>query len=98
MKSQIQISQLAESDISQATLWYSDKNKKLGLDYLNLLNSKFNQISINPLQFPVVHKEIRRALLQKYPYAIYFKIETDCILILAVLHTFRNPNILKKRT
>jgi len=39
-------------------------------------------MSANPRQFPVVHKNIRRALLRRFPYALMFVIDEDGTLII----------------
>lgn len=39
----------------------------------------------NPLVSPQVRGEIRRAVLQRFPYAVYFRLVEDDILVLAVL-------------
>lgn len=46
----------------------------------------------NPYQFPITHNLPRRALMKRFPYAIYFTVDADVVLILAVLHQRRfNP-------
>ncbi|HEY0480349.1 MAG TPA: type II toxin-antitoxin system RelE/ParE family toxin [Kofleriaceae bacterium] len=46
-----------------------------------------------PLRFPVVHGPIHRALLRRYPYALFFRIRrsTMTIVILALVHQRRDP-------
>ena len=46
-----------------------------------------------PLRFPVVYGEVRRALLRRYPYSVFFRIRpaTMTVVILAVVHQRRDP-------
>ncbi len=45
-----------------------------------------------PDAFPKVYGEIRRALVRRFPYAIYYqRLETDVLEIVACLHTSRQP-------
>jgi len=49
-------------------------------------------MSQNPRQFPVVFKNVRRALLRRFPYSLFFVIETDETLsVIACFHASRNP-------
>jgi plasmid stabilization system protein ParE len=49
------------------------------------------------MQFPAVSREIRRALLQTFPYAVYFRVTDDAVIILAVLHLRRDPRTWRDR-
>jgi plasmid stabilization system protein ParE len=49
-------------------------------------------MTANPQQFPVIHKNVRRALLRRFPYALMFVIETDTTLtVIACFHGSRDP-------
>jgi plasmid stabilization system protein ParE len=54
------------------------------------------RIAQNPLQFPEIGSGVRRALLQRFPYALYFIVAASPVLI-AVLHQRRHPERLKQR-
>jgi len=47
--------------------------------------------------FPIIEEDVRRALLHKFPYSIYFANEPDAIAIIAVLHQHRQPGEWKSR-
>jgi hypothetical protein len=50
------------------------------------------QMGVNPRQFPVVYKSIRRALLRSFPYALMFVIEADeTLTVIACFHGSRDP-------
>ncbi|MDD4673085.1 MAG: type II toxin-antitoxin system RelE/ParE family toxin [Bacteroidales bacterium] len=87
----------AEEDAAKAAVWYNDKSEGLGNGFLRALDAKINEIQRNPNHFQVVYKNIRRALTSRFPYGIFFIVESDAIYILAILHTSRNPKIWKDR-
>ncbi|MFY8095224.1 MAG: hypothetical protein ACOVN0_17220 [Niveispirillum sp.] len=41
--------------------------------------------------FPLSHDGLRRALLRRFPYALFFRIEPDAIYNLACAHNHRDP-------
>jgi plasmid stabilization system protein ParE len=87
----------AEEDASKAAIWYNNKSEGLGNEFLLVLDAKINEIQRNPNHFQGIYKNIRRALTSRFPYGIFFIVESDIIYILAILHTSRNPKIWKDR-
>jgi plasmid stabilization system protein ParE len=84
-------------DVEAAFEWYETENSGLGFEFLNQLRRSYLRILENPLAYQELRHGIRRALTRQFPYAIYFSIEGEIILILAVLHTARNPAEWQKR-
>lgn len=80
-----------EFDIESAFSWYEAVEPGLGTDFLEQLRLVYRRILENPLGYGERRSGIRRALMRQFPYAVYFSIEDETILILAVLHTARHP-------
>jgi plasmid stabilization system protein ParE len=78
---------LAEADLEDATRSYDDERA----------DRTFARIRERPLQFPAVSGKVRRALLQTFPYAVYFRWSDDIVVVLAVLHLRRNPKVWRAR-
>ncbi|WP_420399846.1 type II toxin-antitoxin system RelE/ParE family toxin [Flagellimonas sp.] len=85
----------ALKDFKSAQRWYTSHNKELGNRFKQSIQEKVDLIAKNPYQFQKRHKELRMALAKVFPYAIYFIIDANHkrIVILAILHTKRNPKI-----
>lgn len=88
----------AESDIGDAARWYEDHQSALGLRFLDALDQVFERIRVAPTQFPTVSADVRRALLQTFPYAVYFGVTEDRITVFAVLHLRRDPRTWRARS
>ena len=91
------IKPLAEVDAKESVGWYNEKREGLGDDFLLILDAKMNSILRNPHQFQFVYKNIRRALIERFPYCIFFIVENNMIYVLAIQHTSRNPILWKNR-
>lgn len=91
------IKPLAESDATEAAKWYNNKSEGLGNAFLLALDAKIDAIRRNPNHFPIVHKNIHRALTERFPFGIFFIVENGTIYVLAILHTSRNPKIWNNR-
>jgi toxin ParE1/3/4 len=87
----------AEVDIAEARNWYEQQRPGLGADFLNQLESLLVRMARSPRQFPKAHGELRRALVRRFPYAVYFLPEHDGIVVFAVLHQRRSSTALQTR-
>ena len=92
------VRQAAASDIDSAATWYESRQAGLGLRFLDALDRVFDRIYTAPLQFPLVSSTARRALLQTFPYAVYFHVTDDAVVVLAVLHLHRDPRTWRGRS
>ncbi len=62
-----------EGDLQEIYSWYEEKLAGLGDDFLQIFYSSTHLIKENPLQYPKMYKNYHRYLLQKFPYALYYK-------------------------
>jgi plasmid stabilization system protein ParE len=88
----------AESDIRDAAVWYESQRLRLGHDFLDAVEVSFARISENQLQFPMLHRGTRRALLWRLPFGVFFRVKGQTIVVLAVMHASRNPVRWRDRT
>ena len=81
----------ADREIEAAFQWYEKERAGLGLEFLEELRSTYDRIVEGPLKYQHLRSDIRRALLRRFPYAVYFAVEQSKIVVLAVLHASRDP-------
>lgn len=94
---QIIIRPEAESDIKDAYEWYEAQRKGLGENFLLCIEEALSRISRNPAAYAVVYKEVRRVLIHRFPFGVFFIEGKESISALAVLHARRNPKAWKGR-
>lgn len=87
----------AEADITEAFEWYETQVPGLGSEFLLVLDALFNSMLRNHRMYPVVHKNVRRALTRRFPYAVFFITEETRIVVLSVFHAKRSPKTWKGR-
>jgi len=88
----------AEQDLSDAAIWYEQQLTGLGNQFLDEVQVAFSSISEAPLMYPFVHRNTRRALIHRFPFGIYYRVENTAIVVLAVMHGSRDPRRWKVRT
>lgn len=87
----------AEEDLKEAFSWYEDNRTGLGYDFLLQVDAGINFIRRNPDIHPVEYKGARKHLIKRFPYKIIYLIENEKIIVLAVIHGKRSPDLMKKR-
>jgi plasmid stabilization system protein ParE len=87
----------AVSDIEVAAGWYEDRQPGLGQRFVDELDFVLQRVAAAPLQFPRIHAQIRRGLLRRFPYAVYFLDGGGLVEVIAVLHLHRHPDTWKGR-
>ena len=90
--------QEAERDLAEAYAWYEEKVSGLGSDFLAVVEQSLVSIQKYPGRFPLIYLEIRRALIRRFPYGIFFVCEEQRISVLAVMHTAREPGKWQRRS
>jgi len=84
-------------DIKTAYDWYESQRIGLGEDFLLTLEASYADITRTPQQYQDIYKSVRRKLVPRFPYGIFFVLRENTVVVLAVLHTKRDPKSWKKR-
>jgi plasmid stabilization system protein ParE len=87
----------AETDLDEAFHWYDAQRAGLGQEFLDEVSRAFARIAKQPLRYAFVHREARRALLRRFPYAVFYVVRDGRVMALAVLHQRRNPRVARAR-
>lgn len=80
----------AEAEVLEVQGWYEARREGLGGEFAAELDEAIVRISANPFAFQRVRGETRRAVLKRFPYAIYFGTSDEEIVVLA-LHGRQDP-------
>ncbi len=88
---------LAERDLDEAGTWYEEHRPGLKRNFLGAVEEIFLRIEENPRLYQVIHLDIRRAPLNRFPYGVYYALIWDEIHVLAVVHDARHPSVWRRR-
>jgi plasmid stabilization system protein ParE len=81
----------ARQDIAEAYSWYEGQAPGLGMDFIRCLEVAILSIERRPQVYPVVHENYRRALVRRFPYAIFFERDSEQIVIYSIFHCSQDP-------
>lgn len=98
MKRRVRIRPKAQQDIEQAMLWYEQQREGLGGEFLADLRITFDKVAAFPEAFITEYRTARRAILDRFPYKVYFVLGQDkVVMVIAVLHARQRTSRLRGR-
>ena len=84
-------------DLKTAYDWYESQRIGLGEDFLLTLEDSYAKIARTPKAYQLIYQSVRRKLVRRFPYGVFFVLRDDKIIVIAVMHTKRNPLDLSNR-
>ncbi len=100
MSRRLSIRDEAEADITEAALWYDEREQGLGLELILEVRTAIQRAVSNPLIYLQLHKrpEVRRILARRFPCRVFFIVRENAIVVFAVLHAARHDRHWQRRT
>ena len=87
----------AELEYAEAVRNYLAIDSRIAESFISEIEHGTSAICRNPLTWRIVDGDVRRYLVHRFPYGIYYSIEDDFITIWAVMHLSREPEYWKSR-
>ena len=87
----------ALAEFEDAAIYYAGCQLGLELRFIQCVESTFRQLCASPTRGRLFDQDVRRCLVHVFPYAILYSIESDYILIIAVMHCSREPGYWRHR-
>jgi plasmid stabilization system protein ParE len=87
----LKFSSRALREIGKAQEWYELQSPGLGDEFIAAMELQLKRLEQAPLLYAEVIPNVRRALLPRFPYGLFYAVRGNLIHILAVLHDARNP-------
>lgn len=98
----LKFSSRALREIGEAQEWYALQSPGLGEEFIAAIELQLKRLVQAPLLYAEVIPGIRRSLLPRFPYGLFYAVRGELIQVLAVLHDARNPSrwpkILQRRS
>lgn len=97
MAAELVIAPEAEADIDEAYAWYEAKRAGRGEDFLSRVDACLQAIARVPQMHGLFHGNYRRALVRKFPYAVFYEYADDTVTVYCVFHTSQDPEKWRRR-
>jgi hypothetical protein len=80
-----------EEDVVAGYQWYEGKAPGIGDEFLRMFYACVGGIKRNPLLSATVYRDIRRSILRRFPYAVYFRVKGSETVVFGLFHCARDP-------
>jgi plasmid stabilization system protein ParE len=87
----------AERDVAEARDWYEGRRDGLGREFVEAVNACVRAIQQNAEMFEVVHEDYRRALVERFPYMVFYEASESKIVVHGIFHCARDPQVWRHR-
>jgi toxin ParE1/3/4 len=87
----VEISRLGQAELDVARAWYENQRRGLGDEFIAEVEQDVTAIQEAPQRYPVYKNGVRRYVMKRFPYLIYYDIRPLKIRILRVAHSSRDP-------
>lgn len=94
---QIRFRPEADTDLAEARVWYGLQRDGLDTKLMQRIDETLRRISDAPRRFPLIRRHLRRAIVKQFPFAIFYEVTKNEIVVFAVFHSRRNPKQLTSR-
>jgi len=88
---EVRLRREAEEDLEDAASWYESQQAGLGQQFLDEVLKALETISETPLGFSVIYRNTRRAWIRRFPFGIFYQVESDDVVVIAIIHGSRHP-------
>lgn len=82
----------ARDEYQDAALYYLAESPRIAAAFVNQVETAIGMIRENPMMWRVIKADVRRYLVRQFPFGIYYPVESDEIVIWAIMHLHRKPD------
>jgi plasmid stabilization system protein ParE len=87
----------AEQDLAESARWYEEQRPGLGQEFLDEALATIAAIAERPLASAAIYGSLRRALLHRFPFGVFYFADGDGAVVIGILHGSRHPRRWKSR-
>ena len=87
----IRFSSDADAELAETRQWYAHQREDLDLEFMDSVDEALTLVVRNPHLYPVVYRNLGRAVIRRFPFAVFYDVTEDEIQVIAVFHSRRDP-------
>jgi toxin ParE1/3/4 len=97
MSHTLEVSAPAADDLAHAIDWYGRIRSGLAADFVLCVEEAIDRITQNPHAYPTVFRNVRRALIHRFPYGVIYRVSNSHIQVEAFFPDSKDPRALRRR-
>jgi toxin ParE1/3/4 len=87
----------ARADALDAYRYYEHRRAGVGDRFRAHLDLALSKIQARPERYPVIYRNVRRRLVERFPYAVYYRTYPGIAFVVAIMHGKQSPGVWKAR-
>ncbi len=87
----------ADAELAEARQWYARQREDLDMEFMESIDDAPSRVVRDPDLYPIVYRNLRRAVVRRFPFAVFYEVTADEIQVIAVFHSRRDPESWKSR-
>ena len=91
MAYQLEYVATARLELAEAYRWYAQPSINMGAEYLDDIERTESFLKSNPSIYAKVEGDVRRAVLKRFPYSLFYTVEANIVTVLSCFHQNREP-------
>ncbi len=93
MKRTLRVLPDAEAELVSAATWYEDRRPGLGVEFVAIVDQALQSVLEHPDACPLwlPDRPYRTRPLKRFPYVLFFRNDSETVVIVAVAHAKRRP-------
>jgi plasmid stabilization system protein ParE len=88
----LRVRKTARAEITAAVDWYFARSPAAAGQFLEAVDAAMRLIEEAPERHPIIRGRLRRVLLRRFPYGVYYKLYPATISVVGVIHGHRHPD------
>lgn len=97
MSYSVDIRRAAERDVAAAQAWYEKQQAGLAAQFHAEFAATMDVLAETPLIYPKLYRDVRRAILRRFPYLVWYRVEDSLVTVLACTHGKIDPTKMRRR-
>ena len=93
----LRVRKIARAEIVAAFEWYLERSPAAAQQFLDAVDAAMVLIEEAPERHPIIRGRLRRVLLRRFPYAVYYRVFPSTISVVGVIHGHRHPDTWLRR-
>jgi plasmid stabilization system protein ParE len=82
----------AERDVAEAQKWYEEQQRGLAAEFHIEFGATLGRLAETPLIYTVLYRNVRRAVLHRFPYLVWYRVQNSSVTVLACTHGKVDPS------
>lgn len=97
MRREVIVRPEAADDIRDIHAWYEQISPAFAARFIRHLDEAIDRVREWPLIYQAVYRTFRRVPLRRFPYSVFYLVDDERIVVVAVLHQVRDPRFIESR-